>query len=429
MANTGYIINKGIQQVFTTGPYSGSVVSSSYSTGSTIFGSTVNHNQSFISGTLDALSPCTSVYSRYYQDPILCPASGIAPPTITSAAALCTPYNYYYNFALNLNEGTSSVPYTVLQYSTSPTFTTNVGYTIYGNLSGSNTSVNVSSSQGLSHVISSSRLPSLPISTTLVYFRAFNSSSIATTSSFSNVISASCAVAPRVVPTLWITNVTTVNGDLVKSFTITGAPNEVVTWSTSNLVNGTAGSHITLVDSNSVNYTVSNSVISSGSITLPNSGVKNFTITYGANVPSSGTNNTSMVITFKDFDGTNILQPGGIIDLLDSTDAVPTISLGNTICRRNNCGDNSTCNLDYSVFISNAPVGAYAALAILSSVGASVSLLYISPLNYRLTYSEPNALASVTFQLLLKNSSGVTIASQPYIYLSHPSQAPYLPLC
>jgi hypothetical protein len=49
MANNGYVSSSGINQVFTTGPYTGAVVTSSYSSGSTLFGPTINFYQAFIS--------------------------------------------------------------------------------------------------------------------------------------------------------------------------------------------------------------------------------------------------------------------------------------------------------------------------------------------------------------------------------------------
>jgi hypothetical protein len=48
MANNGYISSSGINQIFTTGPYSGSIVTSSYSSGSTLLGPTVTFYQAFI---------------------------------------------------------------------------------------------------------------------------------------------------------------------------------------------------------------------------------------------------------------------------------------------------------------------------------------------------------------------------------------------
>jgi hypothetical protein len=95
MANTGYLTSSGIQQVFTTGPLSGSIVTSSYSVGSTFFGPTVDFKQSFISGTVDDIYPCSDVpqiFYRYYLDP-LC-AACITPILISGTTECIDNYNF-----------------------------------------------------------------------------------------------------------------------------------------------------------------------------------------------------------------------------------------------------------------------------------------------------------------------------------------------
>jgi hypothetical protein len=106
MVNNGYISSSGIDQVFTTGPYAGSIVTSSYSSGSTLLGPTITHYQAFISGALEdtssinLISPCGTPFYRYYYDPVNCPTGDCLPPTITSAAVrFCykdNDYNYFY---------------------------------------------------------------------------------------------------------------------------------------------------------------------------------------------------------------------------------------------------------------------------------------------------------------------------------------------
>ena len=193
MANTGYIINKGIQQVFTSGPNGiiNSLVTSSYSSGSTTFGTPVNFKQSFISGAIDYLSPCLNIYNRYYLDPINCPTNGCPPPILMSVTPNCNPYNYEYSITYDYISSSGYVPTTTIQYSTNISFMSNTGSVTYNNTLPTHLPINISD------------LPLQPLSSTLIYFRAFNSCSINTTSSYSNVISASCVVAlPCCTPTL-----------------------------------------------------------------------------------------------------------------------------------------------------------------------------------------------------------------------------------
>jgi hypothetical protein len=197
MANTGYITSSGIQQVFTSGPYSGSVVSSSYASGSNLFGSIINLKQSFISGTIDNITPCPGTsYFRYYQDLISCPINGCSPPVLTNSYVLnCSPYTGSY--VVQYNSSSVSALYTVIKYSTDPTFLTNTGSVIYTN------------SNPLQLPINTSTLPLQPSSYTNVYFQAYNSCSSGVTSSLSNIVSSSCEVpsGPTIEPfTINITN-------------------------------------------------------------------------------------------------------------------------------------------------------------------------------------------------------------------------------
>jgi hypothetical protein len=51
MSRNGYISSSGIDQVFTTGPYIGSIVTSSFSSGSILLGPTITFYQAFVSGS------------------------------------------------------------------------------------------------------------------------------------------------------------------------------------------------------------------------------------------------------------------------------------------------------------------------------------------------------------------------------------------
>lgn len=192
MPNNGYISSSGINQIFTTGPYSGSIVTSSYSSGSTLLGPTVTFYQSFISGALDDTSsintiiPCGGItqFNRWYYDPINCPTGDCLPPTITGAVvANCNTINYLYY--LFFNSGSNNAVYSTIEYSTSPNFSFNNGSYVVTNSLNNYTSL-----------IDISNLDLLPLSSTPVYFRVFNSCSIGGTSSYSPMVSASCTVTP-----------------------------------------------------------------------------------------------------------------------------------------------------------------------------------------------------------------------------------------
>ncbi len=175
MANSGYITSSGIQQVFTSGPYLGSVVTSSYGNS----GPTVNFSQPFISGTTDSISPCSTTYFRYYQDLISCPINGCTPPILISANRIdCIGTDPIY--IVPYNSSSTSALYTVIKYSTDPSFLTNSGSQIYNNSSPVSLNVDVST------------LPLQPTAYTTVYFQAYNSCSSGLTSSLSNIVTASC---------------------------------------------------------------------------------------------------------------------------------------------------------------------------------------------------------------------------------------------
>lgn len=197
MANTGYISSSGINQVFTTGPYSGSIVTSSYSNNTTLSGPVVSFYKSFISGSdsvtgssdydpnaINLISPCGNLFQRYYYDPIKCPTGNcLSPIALTVTVNNCNVTDYNYNFTFN--SGSTSATYSTIEYSTIPDFSSNTGYLIVTNSIGITNPINISGS-----------LPILPLNTTPVYFRVFNDCVIDGTSSYSNTISASCQTTP-----------------------------------------------------------------------------------------------------------------------------------------------------------------------------------------------------------------------------------------
>jgi hypothetical protein len=189
MANNGYISSSAINQIFTTGPFLGSFVTSSFSSGSILSGPTLDYKELFISGDLDQLVPCASlpIYSRIAYDPIACPPGGCAIPVLISAS-LSSDCNATYDYKYNVtyNSASTTALYTKIEYSTIADFSSNVTASSY-----------ITNSNPTILPINISNLPSVPSSGyTTVYFRAFNSCSTGTTSSYSNILSASCIVAP-----------------------------------------------------------------------------------------------------------------------------------------------------------------------------------------------------------------------------------------
>lgn len=183
MANNGYISSSGINQIFTTGPYKGSVVTSSYSNDNTLSGPIINFAQSFIPGVIDELSTCNDTFQRYYYDPINCPIGNcLAPIALSATVANCT--NYDYNYYFYFNSSSVAADYSTIEYSTFSDFSSNTGSLI------------VTNSVGYANPINVSNLGLLPIKTSNVYFRVFNSCSINGTSSYSNIVSASCQTSP-----------------------------------------------------------------------------------------------------------------------------------------------------------------------------------------------------------------------------------------
>jgi hypothetical protein len=184
--STGYVSSSAIQQNFISGPYSGSLVTSSYSNGTNLNGPVIDFKQLFISGTVDYILPCQDLsYYRILYNPILCPPGGCAIPILTTATPTdCNNFNGNYNVLYN--SGSTNAIYTYIQYSTDPTFSSNITASIITNSSPLILPINVNN------------LPFPPSSYyTSVFFRAYNScSSGFGTSSFSNILSADCIEPP-----------------------------------------------------------------------------------------------------------------------------------------------------------------------------------------------------------------------------------------
>jgi hypothetical protein len=193
MANNGYISSSGIDQVFTTGPYIGAIVTSSYSSGSTLLGPIITFYQPFISGSdfdpnaVESIVPCsntTEVFQRWYYDPISCPAGNCLPPSIISATVRNCSRADDYRYWLFFDSGSTSAILSTIEYSTVSDFSFNTSSLIITNsLSTYTSSIDISG------------LPLLPLKSTPVYFRVFNSCSLGL-SSYSPIVSASCQIAP-----------------------------------------------------------------------------------------------------------------------------------------------------------------------------------------------------------------------------------------
>lgn len=184
MANNGYVTSSGIVQIFTTGPYSGSEVTSSYSDGSSLFGGTLNTFQPFISGVLDEILPCNEDESfiRFRYDPTICPPDDtcLSPILISAQRDTCS-FSSPSTYNINWLSGSSIADYTILEYSTSNTFNI-TGSTILDN-SNYTSSVNV--------LINGFA----PFFEDRIYFRAYNSCSNGSNSLYSQtVISNNCEI-------------------------------------------------------------------------------------------------------------------------------------------------------------------------------------------------------------------------------------------
>jgi hypothetical protein len=217
--NTGYISSSGVRQVFTSGPYSGSVVTSSYSNGTNLFGPTTNFTQNFISGSNDNIIVCNNSYLRYFEDTASCPISGCFAPIITSVTPLNCATTWNSEYSLTYNSASANATYTVIEFSPYENFDS------FGDTA--------------TQIINNSAPFTLPLnyfnytgynidSNSFMYFKAYNSCSNGSTSSYSNLFSASCeGVAP---PTQWgtvyyeVINNTGISLQLKNGFTANSYP-------------------------------------------------------------------------------------------------------------------------------------------------------------------------------------------------------------
>lgn len=192
--NTGYVSSSGIRQEWDYNPpslLSGVVVTSSYSNaaGNIFFGPTVNFNQNFISGTLDTITPCLSgkTYSRYTQNTALCAVSGCFAPTLISAAPVtCDPETWQAQYTLTYNSSSANASYTVVQYGPFPDFSYYATRIINNSLP---------FTLPLNYFSDGNGTFTEPYDT--IYFRAYNSCSNGSTSSYSNEITTSCEAPPQ----------------------------------------------------------------------------------------------------------------------------------------------------------------------------------------------------------------------------------------
>ena len=203
--NTGYVSSSGIQQNFTTGPYSGSIVTSSYSIGSTLYGPTVNYKQLFVSGTLDDILSCglgTTWYSRLKYDATLCPPGGCFAPILVTATPLNCTTNWTSSYTATYNSGSALATKTIIEYSYNSSFSPKATHSI----------VNASPTMLPFYTVDDFGTFNTPDQ--VMYFRAYNSCSIGTTSSYSNILTASCAIVPT--PSLFTTQIKNHSGATLK---------------------------------------------------------------------------------------------------------------------------------------------------------------------------------------------------------------------
>ena len=195
--NTGYISSSGIQQVFTTGPFSGSLVTSSYSNGSNLFGPKVNFTASFISGSsgdtgsINVLSFCNTLpFIRYYQDTASCPISGCFAPTITSITPEnCSVMGWESEYSITYDSASANSTYTIIEYGPYENFADYATH-IYTNSSPTILPLNYYDDSGTSVQPND-----------IMYFRAYNSCSNGSTSAYSEVVTAACEFVEP--PTRW----------------------------------------------------------------------------------------------------------------------------------------------------------------------------------------------------------------------------------
>jgi hypothetical protein len=223
MANTGYKINPSVQQVFTTGPSSGSLVSSSY---------IINFD---VSSSFTSALLCNTLYSYREFDSINCNITGycITPTFINATAISCSSTPYFYNLTYNINGITSSIPSSQIEYSINPSFDFYVTQS-RNNISDYSNSINIALTG------------STPLNKNQpVYFRIKNNCVGSGSSLYSEILSAQCPLVPTT-----ITNITssTFIYCAQQSFNINGNSLESYRLNFSNINPGLAGYTIRVRD-------------------------------------------------------------------------------------------------------------------------------------------------------------------------------------
>jgi len=194
MANTGYTINPKVIQIFTSGPNSGSEVTSSFSV-------TFDSGSGFISTSL-----CNQYFYNKIYDPYNCIVPSLCVPPIisnTSPKFCDSSYNYIYQF--DLYAGSGSLPGIKIEYSLDSGFSGEVkGTTITDYVGSTITPLEINIINGLTNRTeeSSSGLTTLPLNQyTPVYFRAYSICSGSNSSSYSNIDEGKCNSLPPISPT------------------------------------------------------------------------------------------------------------------------------------------------------------------------------------------------------------------------------------
>lgn len=128
--------------------------------------------------------------------------------------------------------------------------------------------------------------------------------------------------------------------------------------------------------------------------------------------------------------GKNSTQAGGttgwyITQLICPTPP-PSISLSPANCKvQGSCNDNATCGVRLPVVVSNAPVGYYVSMTVLSSTSASATYF-----GNNVTYTETTAVgSSATIKLDLFDTFGGTLLNTTTQTITHQSNWSTLPSC
>lgn len=194
MANTGYIIHPFVRQVFTSGPNSGSEVSSSF-------------NITFDSGSgYTSASICDTEYVYREQDLENCPVTGSCPtPTFNSVTPYACGRTTDFRYTLDVNLSTEADTL-YIEYSTTSDFSANVG------------STSKSASTNKTFIVNVDDLARLPVSNqTRIYFRTYFECPLVS-SSYSPIRSAVC---PKPAPASSIRTDSTTSNNCYSCATIT----------------------------------------------------------------------------------------------------------------------------------------------------------------------------------------------------------------